>query len=85
MINYNSFIYLLLIMSFTSCKQIEIENLNSEEISVVISSEFNFLPTSFILSITSCSICLYSFNKCFTSVLFGSSFYGKRPGNHSLP
>ncbi|WP_430399425.1 DNA/RNA non-specific endonuclease [Flavobacterium sp.] len=46
MINYNSFISFLLIISFTSCKHIEIENLNTEEISDGISGEFNFLPTS---------------------------------------
>ena len=46
MINYNSFILFLLIISFTSCKHIEIENLNTEEISDGISGEFNFLPTS---------------------------------------
>lgn len=46
MINYNSFISFLLIISFTSCKHIEIENLNTEEISDGISREFNFIPTT---------------------------------------
>lgn len=44
--NYKIFLSFLLFITLTSCKQIEIEELNSEETTFEIPDTFNYLPTS---------------------------------------